>query len=117
MPRGKSTRYLAAFNYCYARARFLLGFFQFDRPGYRHILRKLKPDDALIIKSIDRLHILDEPQVPSTADFDVSEFFLREFSMLDGTECWVEPLWRKKRSNLSRAENPGNTAAVNPAFR
>ena len=27
----------------------------FDRPGYRRVLRKLKPDDTLIIKSIDRL--------------------------------------------------------------
>lgn len=27
----------------------------FERPGYRRVLRKLKPDDALIIKSIDRL--------------------------------------------------------------
>ena len=27
----------------------------FDRPGYRRLLRKLKPDDTLIIKSIDRL--------------------------------------------------------------
>lgn len=27
----------------------------FDRPGYRRLLRKLKPGDTLIIKSIDRL--------------------------------------------------------------
>lgn len=27
----------------------------FERPGYKHVLRKLKPDDTLIIKSIDRL--------------------------------------------------------------
>ncbi len=27
----------------------------FDRPGYRRLLRKLKPDDVLVIKSIDRL--------------------------------------------------------------
>ena len=27
----------------------------FDRPGYRRVLRKLKPDDTLVIKSIDRL--------------------------------------------------------------
>lgn len=27
----------------------------FERPGYRRVLRKLKPDDTLIIKSIDRL--------------------------------------------------------------
>lgn len=27
----------------------------FDRPGYRRMLRKLKPDDTLFIKSIDRL--------------------------------------------------------------
>ena len=27
----------------------------FDRPGYRRVLRKLKPGDTLIIKSIDRL--------------------------------------------------------------
>ncbi len=27
----------------------------FDRPGYRRVIRKLKPDDTLIIKSIDRL--------------------------------------------------------------
>ena len=27
----------------------------FDRPGYQRLLRKLKPDDTLIIKSIDRL--------------------------------------------------------------
>lgn len=44
------------------------------------------------IDRIDQLHILDEPQVPPTADFDVSEFFSQEFSMLDGTECWVELL-------------------------
>ena len=25
----------------------------FDRPGYQRLLRKLKPDDTLIIKSID----------------------------------------------------------------
>ena len=27
----------------------------FDRPGYRRLLRKLKPGDTLVIKSIDRL--------------------------------------------------------------
>ena len=27
----------------------------FDRPGYKKLLKKLKPDDTLIIKSIDRL--------------------------------------------------------------
>ena len=27
----------------------------FDRPGYRQLMRKLKPDDTLVIKSIDRL--------------------------------------------------------------
>ncbi len=27
----------------------------FERPGYRRVLRKLKPGDTLIIKSIDRL--------------------------------------------------------------
>ena len=27
----------------------------FDRPGYRQLLKKLKPGDTLIIKSIDRL--------------------------------------------------------------
>lgn len=27
----------------------------FERPGYRHVLRKLKPGDTLFIKSIDRL--------------------------------------------------------------
>ena len=27
----------------------------FDRPGYKRLLRKLKPDDTLVIKSIDRL--------------------------------------------------------------
>ena len=27
----------------------------FDRPGYRRLLRKLKPNDTLVIKSIDRL--------------------------------------------------------------
>lgn len=27
----------------------------FDRPGYRRLMRKLKPDDTLVIKSIDRL--------------------------------------------------------------
>lgn len=27
----------------------------FERPGYRRLLRKLKPDDTLVIKSIDRL--------------------------------------------------------------
>lgn len=27
----------------------------FDRPGYRRMLRKIKPSDILVIKSIDRL--------------------------------------------------------------
>ena len=27
----------------------------FDRPGYQRLMRKLKPDDTLVIKSIDRL--------------------------------------------------------------
>jgi len=27
----------------------------FERPGYKRVLRKLKPDDTLVIKSIDRL--------------------------------------------------------------
>jgi len=27
----------------------------FDRPGYRKLVRRLKPDDTLVIKSIDRL--------------------------------------------------------------
>ena len=27
----------------------------FDRPGYQRLIRKLKPDDTLVIKSIDRL--------------------------------------------------------------
>ena len=27
----------------------------FDRPGWRRVLRKLKPGDTLIVKSIDRL--------------------------------------------------------------
>ena len=27
----------------------------FERPGYKSVLRKLRPDDTLIIKSIDRL--------------------------------------------------------------
>ena len=27
----------------------------FDRPGYKRVIRKLKPDDTLVIKSIDRL--------------------------------------------------------------
>ena len=27
----------------------------FERPGYKRLLRKLKPDDTLVIKSIDRL--------------------------------------------------------------
>lgn len=27
----------------------------FDRPGYRKLLKKLKPEDILVIKSIDRL--------------------------------------------------------------
>ena len=27
----------------------------FDRPGYRHVLRKLAPGDTLVVKSIDRL--------------------------------------------------------------
>lgn len=27
----------------------------FDRPAYRRLLRKLKPDDTLVVKSIDRL--------------------------------------------------------------
>ena len=26
----------------------------FDRPGYRKLVKKLKPDDTLVIKSIDR---------------------------------------------------------------
>lgn len=40
----------------------------FERPGYRRLLRKLKPDDTLVIKSIDRLgrnyeEILDQWRV------------------------------------------------------
>lgn len=27
----------------------------FDRPGYKRVIRRLKPDDTLVIKSIDRL--------------------------------------------------------------
>ena len=27
----------------------------FDRPGYRRLLKKIKPGDTLVIKSIDRL--------------------------------------------------------------
>ena len=27
----------------------------FDRPGYKKLLRKLKPGDTLVVKSIDRL--------------------------------------------------------------
>ena len=27
----------------------------FDRPGYQNVLQKLKPGDALFVKSIDRL--------------------------------------------------------------
>ena len=27
----------------------------FDRPGYKRLMQKLKPDDTLVIKSIDRL--------------------------------------------------------------
>ena len=27
----------------------------FDRPAYRRLVRRLKPDDTLVIKSIDRL--------------------------------------------------------------
>ena len=27
----------------------------FERPGYRRMLRKLKPGDTLVVKSIDRL--------------------------------------------------------------
>lgn len=29
----------------------------FERPGYRRLLRKIKPGDTLVIKSIDRLGI------------------------------------------------------------
>ena len=38
---------------------------------------------------IERLEILDEPQIPPADDFDVSNFFSQEFSMLDGTPCEV----------------------------
>lgn len=38
---------------------------------------------------IAQLEILDEPQVPPANDFDVSDFFSQEFSMLDGTPCEV----------------------------
>lgn len=32
----------------------------FERPQYRRLLRKLKPNDALVVKSIDRLGRNDE---------------------------------------------------------
>ena len=38
---------------------------------------------------IERLEILDEPQIPPADDFDVSDFFSQEFSMLDGTPCEI----------------------------
>lgn len=38
---------------------------------------------------IAQLEILDEPQIPPADDFDVSDFFSQEFSMLDGTPCEV----------------------------
>lgn len=38
---------------------------------------------------IERLEILDEPQIPPAEDLDVSDFFSQEFSMLDGTPCEV----------------------------
>ena len=38
---------------------------------------------------IERLEILDEPQIPPADDFDVSDFFSQEFSMLDGTPSKV----------------------------
>ena len=38
---------------------------------------------------IERLEILDESQIPPADDFDVSDFFSQEFSMLDGTPCEV----------------------------
>lgn len=44
------------------------------------------------IDRIDRLNILDTQQTPMPEDFDVSEFFSQEFSMLDGEECEVELL-------------------------
>lgn len=41
------------------------------------------------VDRIERLEILDEPQIPPADDFDVSGFFSQEFSMLDGTPCEV----------------------------
>lgn len=44
------------------------------------------------IDRIEQLGIMDEAQVPPPDDFNVSEFFTQEFSMLDGTVCEVELL-------------------------
>ena len=44
------------------------------------------------IDRITKLEIIDEPAVRKPRDFDVSEYFSQEFSMLDGKECEVELL-------------------------
>ena len=42
------------------------------------------------IDRITGLEITDDPAVKKPSNFDISEYFSQEFSMLDGTECKVE---------------------------
>ncbi len=42
------------------------------------------------VDRITGLEIMNEPAVKKPKDFDVSEYFAQEFSMLDGKECKVE---------------------------
>ena len=42
------------------------------------------------VDRITGLEMFDEPAVKKPKDFDVSEYFAQEFSMLDGTECKIE---------------------------
>lgn len=44
------------------------------------------------VDRITSLEVMDEPAVDRMADFDISTFFTREFSMLGGKDCEVELL-------------------------
>lgn len=60
---------------------YLVGFH--DRKG---MITKFRVD------RIDKLELSKDAAIPKPADFDISEFFIQEFSMLDGKECHVKLL-------------------------
>ncbi len=51
------------------------------------------------VDRIDKLEISDETAMPKPVDFDISEFFTQEFSMLDGRECEIKLLCSNKLMN------------------